>query len=102
MPATLRGVRTPKCIACGRELESVFPDDSPASINQPAHGLAFSTHGHYGSTVFDPGDGSRLEINVCDPCVKDAIEVGVAIEWPVQRTDQCRHSATPNREDSGT
>lgn len=36
---------------------------------QPSGGLAFQTTGHYGSAFFDPMDGSRLEIAVCDQCV---------------------------------
>lgn len=37
---------------------------------QPLDGLGFITLGHYGSTVFDPMDGSTWEIIVCDPCLK--------------------------------
>jgi hypothetical protein len=37
---------------------------------QPLDGLAFSTPGHYGSTFFDPCDGTRIEIAVCDDCLK--------------------------------
>jgi hypothetical protein len=38
--------------------------------NQPAEGTAFQSQGHYGSTVFDPMDGSYIEINVCDDCLR--------------------------------
>ena len=53
------------CIVCGRELFNVVE----GSVNQPSDGLSFSSHGAYGSTVFDPMDGSHLEINVCDKCL---------------------------------
>jgi hypothetical protein len=53
------------CIACGRELHNV--DDMAG--NQPYNGTAFTTHGHYGSTIYDPMDGHYLEINVCDACL---------------------------------
>lgn len=53
------------CIACGRELRNI--DDTAG--NQPYNGTAFQTHGHYGSTIFDPLDGHFLEINVCDACL---------------------------------
>lgn len=58
------------CARCGRELESAVPEevDQPHG-NQPHGGTAFSTHGHYGSTVFDPMDGSSLELNICDKCL---------------------------------
>ncbi len=54
------------CICCRKELETVMP----GSENQPYAGTTFHSHGHYGSTVFDPMDGSFLEINVCDECMK--------------------------------
>lgn len=61
------------CITCGNPLESAFPDDVGgtvfASPNQPHGGTAFVSYGHYGSTAFDPGDGTFLEINVCDECL---------------------------------
>lgn len=54
------------CIVCGSHLEGCSVQ------NQPLDGLAFATQGHYGTTVFDPMDGSALEINVCDPCLTKA------------------------------
>lgn len=57
---------TPPCIICGRDLESAMPG---SDWNQPYAGTAFTSVGHYGSTVFDPMDGSFLEINVCDRCL---------------------------------
>lgn len=38
-------------------------------VLQPMGGLHFLTYGHYGSTVFDPMDGSKLNIAVCDDCL---------------------------------
>lgn len=58
------------CIVCGRELENIL--DLPQESNQPNGGLAFTTLGHFGSTAFDPMDGTWLEINVCDPCLVEA------------------------------
>lgn len=60
------------CITCGRKLRNVTDD----ADNQPSDGIAFNSHGHYGSTVFDPMDGTYLEFNICDPCVKTAGEWG--------------------------
>lgn len=54
------------CLMCGKLLKSVLP--SP-DVNQPMGGTSFTTQGHYGSTLFDPMDGTRLELNVCDPCL---------------------------------
>lgn len=36
----------------------------------PMSGLHFQSYGHYGSTVFDPMDGSSLDIAICDECLK--------------------------------
>jgi hypothetical protein len=55
------------CIRCGVLPESVDPGRGD---NQPYAATAFSTGGHYGSTVFDPMNHERLEINVCDPCLR--------------------------------
>lgn len=56
------------CIVCGKQLENSEPVGS-TERNQPLDGTAFSTHGHYGSTFFDPQDGQMLEITVCDECL---------------------------------
>jgi hypothetical protein len=60
-------VKTVPCIRCGFELRHVFGDEEG---NQPMRGLEFITQGHYGSTEFDPMDGTALAINVCDDCLR--------------------------------
>lgn len=67
------------CIVCRAALENLF-EPAPEEFcweNQPVKGTAFQTHGHYGSTVFDPMDGTFLEINVCDECMKKASHDGL-------------------------
>lgn len=66
----------PPCIVCGCEIEHV---DGPnprngmtSCVNQPHAGTAFTSPGHYGSTAWDPMDGSHLEFNICDPCLRQA------------------------------
>lgn len=54
------------CIACGRLLNNVSGDTEG---NQPYAGIAFTSHGHYGSTIYDPMDGHFLEVNICDACL---------------------------------
>lgn len=54
------------CIACNAAVESI--DDS--YINSPYKATAFQTEGHYGSTIFDPMNGTYLELNVCDECLR--------------------------------
>lgn len=42
-------------------------------VNQPYGGTTFTSHGHYGSTVFDPlAESVFLEINVCDECLVES------------------------------
>lgn len=53
------------CFVCGKPLEEVADETS----NQPNGATAFITNGHYGSTAFDPMDGSWLELNICDRCL---------------------------------
>ena len=57
------------CTVCGIALRNVFLEDS---TNQPCNGLAFMSHGHYGSTVYDPMSDEFLELNICDECLTKA------------------------------
>lgn len=45
--------------------------------HQPVDGISFHTHGHYGSSVFDPMDGSYIQIAVCDKCLQSAFDRGI-------------------------
>lgn len=60
------------CIVCGTSLRNVHDD----AENQPDEGVYAIVPGNYGSRVFDPFDGTHLEINVCDPCLVEAGEKG--------------------------
>lgn len=64
------------CLRCGRELDAV---DSAHMPTQPYAATTFVAYGQYGSTVFDPSPHSRefLEINVCDPCLRECAAGGV-------------------------
>lgn len=64
----------PLCIICQKKLDNI--DDSG---NQPDEGLAFTSFGHYGSRVFDPMDGTWLEVNVCDRCLGNAARNGAVL-----------------------
>jgi hypothetical protein len=60
----------PPCFICEKKVASVFPDPPEYIYNQPYKATVFVSHGHYGSTVFDPVIGNRhLEINICDECL---------------------------------
>lgn len=68
------------CIVCGKQLVNVLGEG-----NQPEDGLACTTPGHYGSTVFDPIDGNYLEFNVCDLCMVRAGDQGRVLTARQQR-----------------
>lgn len=68
------------CIVCGFQPKSAVPENvSGGPINQPHDATTFQTTGHYGSTVWDPMTGQKLEINVCDECLKKAGKQGRVI-----------------------
>lgn len=69
------------CIVCRSELESAIPVPPPFAEdgNQPSEGTAFQSYGHYGSTAFDPMDGSRIEVNICDECLTKAGREGLVL-----------------------
>ncbi len=60
------------CLKCGETLQNIDDRNSPTG-NQPMGGLEFVAYGHYGSGAFDPMDGSRLIINLCDKCVRTGL-----------------------------
>lgn len=76
------------CICCGRDLHNITQNGF-----QPNDGLAFVTSGHYGSTYFDPMDGSWLQIAICDDCVKRADDRGITRRGPPRRPTQAARSA---------
>ena len=69
------------CIVCGKALRNVFDDAG----NQPNDGVVLTTHGNYGSTVYDSFTGEFLEVNLCDPCLVRAGEQGRVLEARTRR-----------------
>ena len=64
------------CIVCHRHLDDAILN---SETNQPYPGLEFFTYGHYGSTYFDPMDGSKLILNICDLCVESLEDSGYIV-----------------------
>lgn len=54
------------CLCCGEPLTNLMTGKGL----QPSRGLHLSTGGHYGSSFFDPMNGERLDIIVCDECLE--------------------------------
>jgi len=67
-----------RCIKCGAELHNHMDGQG----HQPSGGLSFTTWGHYGSTFFDPMDGSALQVAICDGCVEAAMADGAVTLHP--------------------
>lgn len=55
------------CMVCGKKPEKVYEDHE----DLPYGATLFTSHGHYGSTFFDPMDGSTIEIAICDSCLSE-------------------------------
>lgn len=58
------------CARCDKPLDDLHDF-------QPNDGLCFTAYGHYGSTLFDPLDGSYMQIVVCDECLSANIKYRV-------------------------
>lgn len=69
-------MKTIPCARCERELNNVY--DRGRGYNQPSRGVEFQSPGHYGSAIWDPMDGRKLSINICDPCLEWLIEKNFA------------------------
>jgi hypothetical protein len=62
-----------RCICCKTELDNITEEEIGL---QPVNGLAFESHGHYGTTVFDPMNGSKIAVAICDACITRASHEG--------------------------
>lgn len=60
------------CIICDKVVYKVFEGVE----NQPYEATNFQSYGQYGSTTWDPFDGSYLEINICDTCMREKAAAG--------------------------
>ncbi len=55
-----------QCIKCEKHLHKATDDPL-----QPRYGIVCSSHGNYGSTVFDPvSEDARMVLHVCDECLE--------------------------------
>lgn len=70
------------CCVCRKHLENAIDFDTD-DVNQPRQGLEFTTEGHYGSTYFDPMDGSLIAVNICDDCLRRLANEGLVKEYGI-------------------
>lgn len=82
------------CIVCDRSLSRV---DDHCDEAQPYEGTNFTSHGHYGSTAFDPIDGSFLAINICDFCLQSAAWAGQVVCGRSGRPVMCEMEVHPGQ-----
>lgn len=72
------------CFCCEKKLELVW-EKRVSRYNSPLsdptnNSIYFTSHGNYGSTVFDDYTGkSRLEIYICDDCLKKKAKFGFVV-----------------------
>jgi hypothetical protein len=62
-----------RCIVCKKQLQFAGPEDKEHKI-QPYGGIMCSSHGNFGSTVFDPycsDHNAELLFLVCDECLME-------------------------------
>jgi len=71
----VRNIPTLSCIRCDKELFPVMEE----AENQPRDGTEFVSYGHYGS-IFDPGDGTTIIINLCNDCLRVAASRNLVME----------------------
>ena len=84
------------CIVCGRALDPVFPDRvNDDYYVQPVDANSLTGHGTFGSKVFDPCDGSHVAANVCDECLRAALQNGSAVIERTEHTSRTRRVALP-------
>lgn len=93
-----------KCFCCYMGMENLHTGGF-----QPLRGVAFASAGHYGSTVFDPMDGTVLEIAICDVCLEERMELAKRwngkkmshgkknLERPIKKARSALPKATPKR-----
>lgn len=59
------------CIVCDKRLESSKWGSLKDNLEiPPLDGIYLESAGNYGSSEYDPMDGSRCETYICDPCFK--------------------------------
>jgi hypothetical protein len=46
-------------------------------------GIEFTSPGHYGTAAFDPMNGDRLAINICDWCLVEFGKAGAILQYTV-------------------
>lgn len=69
------------CIVCDKALRN----DGGHATNQPAYGLAWTTHGHWPSSLFDSMGRGFLEISICDDCMIAKASKQIAFVPPTER-----------------
>ena len=60
------------CMICDKEILPEFPEHP--EINNPKDATVFTSVGNYGSSIFDGLGHAYLEVNICDDCMRKAIE----------------------------
>jgi len=85
------------CIACKKEIHSVFPqsmDREGIQAGQPSNAVRFSGSGTYGSEFDDMNENVEYAIHVCDECLRKAIENNEVLVHKQTQTHQYLEAKT--------
>jgi hypothetical protein len=78
-------MRNTACVVCGKELKPAFEDDID-NESPPSAATVFTSHGNFGSTLWDPVGSSRyLQVTLCDKCLSQAAAAGRVLLCEPQR-----------------
>lgn len=66
------------CVCCACGMENIMSGRG----HQPSGGMSFHSYGHYGTSFFDPMDGSYVQVAICDECLVSADSRGAITRRP--------------------
>ncbi|NMM98074.1 hypothetical protein G1C97_1023 [Bifidobacterium sp. DSM 109959] len=63
------------CLICGKAISlldaDLFAEDSNDRSFLPNGAMELCSYGHYGTTFFDPCDGTQVAALICDECMEE-------------------------------
>ncbi|PJM80114.1 hypothetical protein [Bifidobacterium scaligerum] len=63
------------CLICGKSISlldaDLFDEDSNDKSFLPNGAMELCSYGHYGTTFFDPCDGTQVAALICDECMEE-------------------------------
>ena len=80
------------CICCEKSIKHCGPDGEDCFSNPPNDATVWTSHGNYGSTLYDPMDGKdTLETFICDECLKKKAKFIYRYDYVKQTTTEVKN-----------